>query len=296
MLGKFLRKKPQLIDRDGERYEVSLRVLSRDLPDYRGVTLDLSRSGVQLETGGILEVGTEPELKFEFDRGELESFTSRARVVWSRQQENSRSKFRSGLIFTPRTDDEKRLLARMAAVLQTRSDTDLKTLLEQARRIDPELERSYAEISQAQAAMPSQGASVAPRPAAPPPAVPAAPVAPPVVGAEKTTDAPPHLGIYIPLSVVIEGYTWNRASRVLHIGLREGDQVNNLFFPECQLFQVLEPAADFPIAALYCAPSSPVARKLQLTESQVDYRHYRFVDKDGKGLIDVVSAACRPTA
>ena len=71
MLSRFLKKKPQLIDRDGERYDVSLRVLSRELPGYRGVTLDLSRSGVQLETSGLLEIGSEPELKFEFDRGEL---------------------------------------------------------------------------------------------------------------------------------------------------------------------------------------------------------------------------------
>jgi PilZ domain len=298
MLSRFRsKKKPQLVDRDGDRYEVSLRVLSRDLPGYRGVTLDLSRSGVQLETSGLLEVGSEPELTFEFDRGELETFACRAKVVWSRQQGDNKRKIHSGLTFVPQTDDEIRQISRMATVLQTRSETDLKTLLDQARRIDPELERSYHNISTNQPFRPAPAGSpveIASTPPPPPP-VPNAPPPPPPPSRPSVAQRPPHLGVFIPLRVALEGYTWNRSTRTLHVGLREGQQVHNLFFPDCQLFQVLEPAADRVIGGLYSTLTSPATRKLQLAGAPSSYKHYRFVADDGKGLIDIISCPCKPT-
>lgn len=304
MLGRFLKKKPQLIDRDGERYDVSLRVLSRELPGYRGVTLDLSRSGVQLETNGLLEVGSEPELKFEFDRGELESFTCKARVVWSKPDGVSERNFHSGLTFVPRTDDEIRQLSRMSTVLQTRSETDLKTLLDQAARIDPEMERSYRNISTNQGYRPAPPDSpVHPPSVEGPPPPPPPPRAPAPIKSEAQPEAapvpdgpPPHLGLYIPLNVVLEGYTWSRSTYTLHLGIREGDQVHSLFFPDCQLFQVLEPAKDKPIAGLYSTFTSPTTRKLNLAGDNKQYKHYRFVAEGGDGLIDIVSSPCRSQA
>lgn len=299
MLGFFGKKTPQLVDRDGERYDVSLRVLSRELPGYRGVTLDLSRSGVQLETSGELEVGSEPELKFEFDRGELDSFTCQAQVVWSRQDGDNQRKFHSGLRFVPKTDDEIRQLSRMATVLQTRSETDLKTLLDQARRIDPDLEESYANISSAPRYKPSphdpSTPSVLPQ-GTPPPPPPPPPQSAPAPVAQKKQQTPPNLGLYMPLSVKLEGYTWNCQSRTLHLGIREGDAVHSLFFPDCQLFQVLEPAADTAIEGLYSTFTSPKTRKLQFGETQTRFKHYRFVGSEGKGLIDIVSGPCRSKA
>jgi hypothetical protein len=294
MLRDFLKKKkPQLVDRDGDRYDVSLRVLSRELPGYRGVTLDLSRTGVQLETNGLLETGNEPVLKFEFDRGELDSFECRARVVWSRQAGDSRSKFHSGLLFLPTTDDEIRQLARMATVLQTRSETDLKTLLDQARRIDPELERDYASMAQARGEVAPE-ATVPLEPPAPP--EPQQQQKPQQKAQQKAPEPsqPRHPGVYIPLNVMLEGYTWNRASRTLHLGLREGEHAHSLYFPDCQLFQVMEPASDQGIVGLYSTVTSPATRKLELG-GEVNFKHYRFVTEGGTGLIDIVSQACRST-
>ncbi|MCA9779474.1 MAG: PilZ domain-containing protein [Candidatus Eremiobacteraeota bacterium] len=282
--GFFSKKAPQLVDRDGERYDVSLRVLSRELPGYRGVTLDLSRSGVQLETSGLLTVGSEPMLKFEFDRGELESFECPARVVWSRQDDVGGRKFRSGLTFLPSTDDEKRQLARMSTVLQTRSETDLNTLLDQALRIDPELERSYANIS-------TNNYSQYSAPPAEPPKPPAA--AQPQQQAPAADEPIPHPGVYMPLNITLEGYTWNRASKTLHLGIREGDHVHSLYFPNCQLFQVMEPATDEMIVGLYSTATSPATRRLELG-TEIEYKHYRFVAEGGKGLIDIVSEGCKP--
>ena len=269
MLRDFLsrNKGPQLVDRDGERYEISLRVLSRDLPGYRGVTLDLSRSGVQLETSALLDVGSEPILKFEFDRGELESFECRAKVVWSRK-EGGRRDFHSGLVFIPETDDEKRQLVRMATVLQTRSETDLKTLLDQARRVDPELERDYAAMAQAKG-------EVAPEPPDRPSEVSSGTSTSTSTASEKPAQSR-HPGLYIPLNVTLEGYTWNRASRTLHLGLRENRETHSLYFPNCQLFQVMEPASDQTIVGLYSTITSPSTRRLDLGGS-VNYKHYRFV-------------------
>lgn len=302
----FGRGKPQLVDRDGERYDVSWRVLSRELPGYRGVTLDLSRSGVQLETSAILDVGSEPELKFEFDRGELESFTCKAKVVWSKQDGTNERKFRSGLTFIPTTDDERRQLSRMSTVLQTRSETDLKTLLDQARRIDPELERSYGNISTfrphhlgedgvpgaklADAPPPPPTPSTSPIPVAPSAQASTTPSAPPVAEPQMALPTLPNLGLYIPMSVMLEGYTWNRRTRVLHLGISEGEQVHNLFFPSCQMFQVLEPATDKLIAGLYSTFSSPAVRKVDEGHPAHTHKHYRFVAEDGTGLIDIISA------
>lgn len=274
MLSRFLKRKPQLTDRDGERYDVALRVLSRELPGYRGVTIDLSRSGVQLETSGLLEIGSTPTLKLEFDRGQLDSFECKARVVWSRKDEDSVRKFYSGLTFEPENDDERRQLARMATVLQARSETDLDTLLDQALRIDPELEESYARFSENP---PRQTEAPAARPAAP----------------RAEARPPQHPGIYIPLSVILEGYTWNRASKTLHLGIRESGVVHSLYFPDCQLFQVMEPMNDEVIIGLYSTTTSPAIRRVVTPERQVDYRHYRFVANGGKGLIDIVSGAVR---
>lgn len=288
MLGGFFgRKAPQLVDRDGERYDVSLRVLSRELPGYRGVTLDLSRSGVQLETSGLLTIGSEPTLKFEFDRGELESFECPARVVWSRQEDSGARKFHSGLTFLPSTDDEKRQLSRMATVLQTRSETDLNTLLDQALRIDPELERSYANLSTNNY---SHYAANEPAPQKPA----SAPAEPQQSAAVDSPPGPvPHPGVYIPLAVTLEGYTWNRAGKTLHLGIREGDEVHSLYFPNCQLFQVMEPASDETIVGLYSTATSPATRRLEFG-TQIEYKHYRFVAEGGKGLVDIVSEGCRP--
>lgn len=292
MLGGFFgRKAPQLVDRDGERYDVSLRVLSRELPGYRGVTLDLSRSGVQLETSGLLTIGSEPTLKFEFDRGELESFECPARVVWSRQEDSGARKFHSGLTFVPSTDDEKRQLSRMATVLQTRSETDLNTLLDQALRIDPELERSYANLSTNNYSQYSANEPAPPKPAATVTSASASTERKP--SAADSEGPAPHPGVYMPLSVTLEGYTWNRASKTLHLGIREGDEVHSLYFPNCQLFQVMEPASDETIVGLYSTATSPATRRLELG-TQIEYKHYRFVAEGGKGLVDIVSEGCRP--
>ena len=100
----------------------------------------------------------------------------------------------------------------------------------------------------------------------------------------------------MPLSVVLEGYTWNRNSRVLHVGIKEGETVHSLFFPDCHLFQVLEPASDTVIEGLYSTFTSPKTRKLQFGETQTRFKHYRFVGPEGKGLIDIVSGPVQSKA
>jgi len=90
----------------------------------------------------------------------------------------------------------------------------------------------------------------------------------------------------------LEGYTWNRSEKTLHLGLREGEVVHNLYFPGCLLFQVLQPPADREIGGLYSAPSSPATRKLELANEQAVYKHYRFVDTQSNGLLDIVSQPC----
>lgn len=68
--------------RAGDRVPYSARVLSRDLPNYRAVTVDFSPGGLQLETEGPVEVGSLVQITL--DGGyETPGLTVKARVAWS---------------------------------------------------------------------------------------------------------------------------------------------------------------------------------------------------------------------
>jgi len=68
--------------RAGERVPYSARVLSRELPNFRAVTVDFSPGGLQLETEGPVEVGSVIHLTL--DGGyDTPGLTVKARVAWS---------------------------------------------------------------------------------------------------------------------------------------------------------------------------------------------------------------------
>lgn len=273
---------PVILERDGERYEVKWRMLSRDLPGYRGVTLDLSHTGLQLETSGILEIGSVPVLNFDFDRGEMPGFACAAEVIWSKQSERKRV-FHSGLRFVPSSDEEIRNLACMSTILRARSTADLQTLLEQANRLDPDLEEAYSrktQVLEEQQSQPSSPILSSPSSA--------------LTEKSSTNTGASHPGVFIPLEVAIESYTWDKKTRMLELVLNEAQACHKLYFPDCQLFQVLEPVAEIPVRGLYCSSTSPVTRKLQRDSFGRAHRHYRFVGPGGMSLLDIVASPCQP--
>lgn len=65
------------------RVQKVLRVSSRDLPAYMGLTEEISLSGIRLSTSEPLEVGQILELTIEFDCNKVGTRKVRAKVEWS---------------------------------------------------------------------------------------------------------------------------------------------------------------------------------------------------------------------
>ena len=308
MFGRLFSRKPQIVDRDGERHDVTVRVMSRDIPGYRAITLDISQSGVQLQSSTALEEGLQPELNFEFDRDELEDFSCVAEVVWSKQDGENRAKFNSGLRFMPADDDQIRNLSRMATILQVRSEADLRTLLDEANRVDPERAQLYSRIpgesTPVAGKSPGLAQNTAPSSTSPPP--PPAP-SPPQIGSQAPVFTPPPAqaapkapaktptapGLYIPMKAIIEGYTWNRQAKTLHLGFSENGKMQNLYFPDCQMFKDEGCASGKAIGGMYTSFTSQAKDKLNLAEATPRRKHYRFIAADGEPLIDIVAQPCR---
>ena len=86
--------------RRSERLPIGLRVLSQQLPGFRGVTIDLSLHGTQMHCDGLIEINTYLDLTFELELAEIPKLTLQAISVWSRADENRRNAFKAGLEFT----------------------------------------------------------------------------------------------------------------------------------------------------------------------------------------------------
>jgi hypothetical protein len=240
------------------------------------MTLDLSQTGVQLETDGQMEVGDEIELDMEFDREDLRDFRCLARVVWSSPDPGSRdSRFRTGLAFLPSDNDQRTALARTATVLQARSEADIETLLDEAKIIDPERAETFARVrAQTRPTHPS-----------------------PSPGRGAPAPAPrrvlPPLGVYIPLRIAMEGYHWDRKSQLLVVRFADAYKEHQLFFPSCRLLTDYGCAAQPLVAALFCTPHSEVVKRLPKPLSGPGWKHYRFLQADGQPLLELVSAPCQ---
>ncbi len=85
--------------RRSERVEISLRVLSQEVPGYRGVTVDISLHGVQLAIEGPIEPGGYLNLTIELEMASLPQLTLQGVVVWCRETEKRKS-FLAGIEFT----------------------------------------------------------------------------------------------------------------------------------------------------------------------------------------------------
>lgn len=94
--------KPDLgrLARRSERIPVGIRVLSQQLPGFRGVTVDISLHGAQLKCEGHAEPGTMMDITFELELNECPKLTLRGIVVWSAAGEERRKVYRVGVEFT----------------------------------------------------------------------------------------------------------------------------------------------------------------------------------------------------
>ena len=242
-------------ERDGERHEVAVRVNSRQLPGFRAITLDLSRTGLKLETQDLLDMGDILQLDLQFDNEQLDDFSVPAEVVWSKRDGERRSHFLAGLAFQPETDEQRRQLTRMATFLQVRSESDLETLLEEAKKLDPH--RSATFTRQA---------------------------------ARTTSAMQKHPGLFIPLRIALDGYSWDRAQQRLILLFSEGEEQYQLFFPQCQALTDHGCARDSLAVGLYITKDSERLRSLALEGS--GWKHYRLVSQGHDPLLDILSQNC----
>lgn len=119
--------------RRGARYELSLRVMSPDLPDFGGVSVDFSQTGLQLETRSAVRTGDIVRLTLDTNVEELEYITVSARVAWCRPE--GRKSHRSGLEFRDLTVEARQQLEELGRYLRARESANLTQLvLEHADR------------------------------------------------------------------------------------------------------------------------------------------------------------------
>lgn len=271
---KWIWKKPEKseADRDSERYDVAVRVKSRQLPGFRALTLDVSGTGLQLETEGLLQKGQVLTLELAFDREELPDFSCPAEVMWSQGDDTSRH-YLAGLAFRPRTDDEKLHLARMGAVLETRSEADIQDLLAEANKLDPEREAFFAQ-KEVTHPSPNQVQQAASRP-----------------------HADQHPGVLIPLAIRIDGYRWERNPRGgdLVLSYLEGQQSHQLTFPNCQVCHDYGCGFHQDVVGLFATIHSERLRELQARGDGGPWKHYRFTAHDRKPVLDIISMECTYT-
>ncbi|GMU55190.1 MAG: hypothetical protein AMXMBFR33_43360 [Candidatus Xenobia bacterium] len=89
--------RPEPFLRQSRRFPCRTRVLSRCLPGFRAMTLDVSSSGVQLETDGKMPVGIQIQMVLELGE-QGPGLSCQARVAWCAPHDEQ-NRFRVGLEF-----------------------------------------------------------------------------------------------------------------------------------------------------------------------------------------------------
>lgn len=137
LAGKFLVDHPDLTGielppsfndsfaRSAPRITCHLCVLSRDLPGFRVMTVDLSEGGLQVEAGSAVTVGSSVLLRIELDTDMLAPIEAMATVAWCSQSE--RSKYRVGLQFTSLNEAARQNIGRYRELLARRESVDIGT-------------------------------------------------------------------------------------------------------------------------------------------------------------------------
>lgn len=137
LAGKFLVDHPDLTGielppsindsfaRSAPRVNCHLCVLSRDLPGFRVMTIDLSEGGLQVEAPSAVPTGTSVLLRIEFDTDKLPPIEASATVAWCSQQD--RSKHRVGLRFTSIDERSRTIIGMYRDLVARREDVDIQT-------------------------------------------------------------------------------------------------------------------------------------------------------------------------
>jgi hypothetical protein len=114
--------------RQKERVGVVFRALSRKLPEFSAVTVDLSESGLQLEMRGALEVGEQLDMRIEADMTDWQEVAFRAKVMWCRAEEvrrGERSSFLAGFQYVDPDETARQRIAELAKFISSSRTADV---------------------------------------------------------------------------------------------------------------------------------------------------------------------------
>lgn len=136
--GRFLVEHPDLsgfeippgIDADSSlradpRVNCHLCVISRDLPGYRVMTIDLSEGGLQVEAPARVALGNTVLLRIEFDTQKLPAIQASATVAWCRKLE--RNRYRIGLQFNNLDERSTGVIGLYRNLVSRRASADIAT-------------------------------------------------------------------------------------------------------------------------------------------------------------------------
>lgn len=136
--GRFLVEHPDLsgfaippgIDEDSSvrsdpRVNCHLCVISRDLPGYRVMTIDLSEGGLQVEAPSRVALGSTVLLRLEFDTDKLPAIQAAATVAWCRKSE--RKCYKIGLKFKNLDEHSSQIIGLYRKLVEKRAASDITT-------------------------------------------------------------------------------------------------------------------------------------------------------------------------
>ena len=109
--------------RRAPRYNWSIRVLSKDLPGFRAISLDFNRLGVKLSTEGHVEENKPISMMLEIETTETREVLCQGVVRWSR--EVGRRKYEIGVEFSELDEVVARELHNFESFLATRTMGDV---------------------------------------------------------------------------------------------------------------------------------------------------------------------------
>lgn len=114
--------------RASARVNCHLCVISRDLPGYRAITIDISEGGLQVEAPARVALGNSVLLRVEFDTEKLPAVEASATVAWCSKLE--RGRYRIGLKFKNLDERSKEVIKIYRELLDRRAEVDIaqKTL------------------------------------------------------------------------------------------------------------------------------------------------------------------------
>lgn len=274
--------------RAAARHSMPLRVRSRQLPGFKGMTVDFSRSGLQLEVDAEVPVGLKLTLTVDFDRFDLNPLECAGEIVWCRPLPGRG--YRAGLRFVHPDAATQHQVNEVANFIEARSTADLHSLLEQAKLLSQDAGPLPQQIGQEAKAFPAAAAPVAP-PVAPPPPPEPEPVPPPPTLAEALPEFGSSDGIVMFVDARIQGAWWDfehgRAVLVLR-GAQGPDQ--RLEFPECQTLRDYGCFRRPHISRLWTYSDSELLEWIVERYGPGPWRHYQFLDDQEEVTLEVVSA------